>query len=105
MPAVVAPDAVVVVLLLAGTGFVWIKFLLPLQQSADRNGPETAPRDYALQENNAFAVLDIASQSWLDIFPCGVKEYISTDRLTGPKRSRRTSDYFSVFVKSSCAIP
>ena len=43
----------IVVLLLAGIGFVWIKFLLPLQQSADRNGPETAPRDYALQDNNA----------------------------------------------------
>jgi Protein of unknown function (DUF3604) len=46
----------IVVLLLAGIGFVWIKFLLPLQQSADTNGPETAPRDYALQDNNALTL-------------------------------------------------
>ena len=41
-----------VVLLLAATGFIWVKFLMPLQASADRNGPATAPRDYALQDNS-----------------------------------------------------
>jgi hypothetical protein len=42
----------IVVLLLAAIGFVWIKLLAPLQASADRNGPETAARDYALQNNS-----------------------------------------------------
>ena len=42
----------ILVLLLAAFGFVWVKFLGPLQASADRNGPETAPRDYALQDNS-----------------------------------------------------
>ena len=42
----------VVVLLLVASGFVWVKFLLPLQASADKNGPETAARDYALQDNS-----------------------------------------------------
>ena len=34
----------VVILLLAAIGFVWVKFLMSLQASADRNGPETAAR-------------------------------------------------------------
>ncbi|MBT7720285.1 MAG: DUF3604 domain-containing protein, partial [Halieaceae bacterium] len=42
----------IVVLLLAAIGFVWIKFLIPLQASADKNGPETAAREYALQDNS-----------------------------------------------------
>ena len=48
----------IVVLLLAGIGFIWIKFLLPLQQSADRNGPETAARDYALQDDSRLTLPD-----------------------------------------------
>jgi Protein of unknown function (DUF3604) len=42
----------IVVLLLAATGFVWVKFLMPLQASADKNGPATAARDYALQDDS-----------------------------------------------------
>ena len=42
----------ILVLLLAAFGFVWVKFLGPLQASADRNGPATAARDYALQDNS-----------------------------------------------------
>jgi hypothetical protein len=42
----------VVVLLLAAVGFVWVKWVMPLQASADRNGPATAARDYALQDNS-----------------------------------------------------
>jgi hypothetical protein len=42
----------IVILLLTAIGFVWVKFLLPLQASADRNGPATAPRDYALQDDS-----------------------------------------------------
>ena len=41
-----------VVLVVAGTGFIAIKFLIPLQASADRNGPDTAPRDYAMQDDS-----------------------------------------------------
>jgi hypothetical protein len=41
-----------IVLLLAAAGFVWFKLLMPLQASADRNGPGTAARDYALQDNS-----------------------------------------------------
>ena len=41
----------ILVLLLAAFGFVWVKLLMPLQDSADRNGPATAARDYALQDN------------------------------------------------------
>ncbi|MDH5171917.1 MAG: DUF3604 domain-containing protein [Gammaproteobacteria bacterium] len=48
----------IVVLLLVGIGFIWIKFLLPLQQSADRNGPETAARDYALQDDSRLTLPD-----------------------------------------------
>ena len=42
----------VVVLLLAAFGFVWVKLLMPLQASADKNGPDTAARDYALQDDS-----------------------------------------------------
>ena len=41
-----------IVLLLAAAGFVWFKLLQPLQTSADRNRPETAPREYALKDNS-----------------------------------------------------
>ena len=40
------------VLLLAGAGYIAIKLLIPLQASADRNGPDTAPRDYAMQDDS-----------------------------------------------------
>jgi hypothetical protein len=42
----------VVVLMLMAIGFVWVKLLMPLQASADKNGPETAARDYALQDDS-----------------------------------------------------
>ncbi len=42
----------IVVLLLAAIDFVWVKLLMPLQASADKNGPDTAARDYALQDNS-----------------------------------------------------
>ena len=42
----------VVALLLVIVGFLWVKLLMPLQASADKNGPETAARDYALQDNS-----------------------------------------------------
>lgn len=42
----------VLILLMAATGYVWVKFIMPLQASADRFGPGTAPRDYALQEDS-----------------------------------------------------
>lgn len=41
-----------VVLLLVAIGFVWVKWVGPLQASADRNGPDTAARDYALQDDS-----------------------------------------------------
>ncbi len=41
-----------VVLLLAGIGFVWVKFIGPLQEGADKYGPATAPRDAALQDDS-----------------------------------------------------
>ncbi|MEH6588462.1 MAG: DUF3604 domain-containing protein, partial [Halioglobus sp.] len=42
----------VVVLLLLAIGFVWVKLVIPLQASADKFGPETAARDYAVQDNS-----------------------------------------------------
>ena len=42
----------IVVLLLAIAGLIWIKLIMPLQASADKNGPETAARDYALQDDS-----------------------------------------------------
>ena len=42
----------IVVLLLVVAGYTWVKLLFPLQASADKNGPATAPRDYALQDNS-----------------------------------------------------
>ena len=41
-----------VILLLAVVGFVWVKLLIPFQASADQNGPDTAARDYALQDDS-----------------------------------------------------
>lgn len=41
----------VLVLLLAVIAYVWFTLIAPLQTSADRNGPDTAARDYALQDN------------------------------------------------------
>jgi hypothetical protein len=40
------------VVLLVATGFVWVKFIGPLQDGADRFGPATAPRDAALQDDS-----------------------------------------------------
>lgn len=42
----------VLLLLLVAIGFVVFRFVLPLQAIADRVGPDTAPRDYALQDNS-----------------------------------------------------
>ena len=42
----------IVVLLLAVAGLIWIKLIIPLQASADKNGPATAARDYALQDDS-----------------------------------------------------
>lgn len=42
----------VLILLLAMGGFVWVKFIGPLQEGADRFGPATAPRDAALQDDS-----------------------------------------------------
>lgn len=42
----------VIVLLPMAIGYIWIKFVFPLQASADRNGPDTAGRDYALQDDS-----------------------------------------------------
>ena len=46
----------IVVLLLAAVGFVTVKFLLPIQASADKFGPDTAARDYALQDDSKVAL-------------------------------------------------
>jgi len=42
----------IAILLLVAVGYALIKFVLPLQASADKNGPDTAARDYALQDNS-----------------------------------------------------
>lgn len=42
----------IVVVLLIFIGFFWVKILIPLQASADKNGPDTAAREYALQDNS-----------------------------------------------------
>lgn len=42
----------IVVLLVAGMGFVWVKWLLPVQVAGDKFGPDTAARDYALQDDS-----------------------------------------------------
>ena len=39
------------VLLLVVIGLVWVRFVIPLQEAADKFGPGTAERDYALQDN------------------------------------------------------
>jgi hypothetical protein len=41
-----------VVLLLAAIGFAWVKWLLPIQITLDKFGPDTAARDYALQDDS-----------------------------------------------------
>lgn len=43
---------VITVILLISLGVITTRVLLPLQASADRNGPNTAARDYALQDIN-----------------------------------------------------
>jgi hypothetical protein len=40
------------VILFLGLGYITVKVLLPLQASADKHGPDTAARDYALQDNS-----------------------------------------------------
>lgn len=42
----------IIVLLLAAAGFVTVKFILPIEASADKFGPDTAARDYALQDDS-----------------------------------------------------
>ncbi len=43
---------VILVLLLAAAGLFWVKVLVPMQASADKNGPDTAARDFLLQDNS-----------------------------------------------------
>ncbi len=45
----------IVVLLLAAIGFIWIKWLMPIQVAGDKFGPDTAARDYALQDDSRVA--------------------------------------------------
>lgn len=47
---------VMAILLLGAFSIVWIKIIAPLQASADRFGPETAARDYALQDNSRIQI-------------------------------------------------
>lgn len=42
----------VLVLLFVAFGFLWVKVLGPLQATAERSGPGTAARDYALQDDS-----------------------------------------------------
>lgn len=39
-------------ILLIGFAYLWIKYIGPLRAAADRAGPKTAPRDYAYQDNS-----------------------------------------------------
>lgn len=41
-----------IVLLFAALGFVWVKFIQPVQEAGETLGPDTAARDYALQDNS-----------------------------------------------------
>lgn len=45
-----------VVLLLAAVGFVWVKFIQPIQEAGDKFGPDTAARDLALQDDSKVAL-------------------------------------------------
>jgi hypothetical protein len=47
---------VITVVLLISLGVITTRVLLPLQASAERNGPGTAARDFALQDNNRLAL-------------------------------------------------
>jgi len=81
----------VLVLLLAGIGFVWFKFGMPMQARLDKVTPDTAARDYALQDESkvtlpcCFLVLALSVWwlikrtdylslfvSWEGCQPCGV---------------------------------
>ena len=42
----------ILILLLAVGGVVWFKVLMPLEVAADKFGPDTAARDYALQDDS-----------------------------------------------------
>ncbi|MEH6552362.1 MAG: DUF3604 domain-containing protein [Pseudomonadales bacterium] len=42
----------IVILVLAAIGYIWFTLWMPLEASADKNGPDTAARDYALQDNS-----------------------------------------------------
>lgn len=54
----------VVVLLLAVVGYVTVKFVLPLQAGADKSGPDTAPRDYALQDDSKITLPAVQTASY-----------------------------------------
>jgi len=43
---------VVVILVLAAIGYIWVKYVMPFQAAAEKFGPEAAARDYALQDNS-----------------------------------------------------
>ena len=44
------------VLLLVAVGLVWVRFVIPLQEAADKFGPETAGRDYAFQDDGKLSL-------------------------------------------------
>jgi hypothetical protein len=42
----------IVVLLLVAIGFVWVKYVMPLQAASEKFSPEAEARDYVLQDNS-----------------------------------------------------
>ena len=50
-----------------------------------------------LQENNAFAVLDIASETWVDIYSCGVKDFASSNRLDASDKDGCNHSFFRIY--------
>ena len=65
----------IVALLLITIGFVWVKYVIPLQSAADRFGPDSVARDYALQDDGRVTAPTAAPAAYAELHDPDMRRY------------------------------
>lgn len=65
----------IVALLLIAIGFVWVKYVIPLQSAADRFGPDSVARDYALQDDGRVTAPTAAPAAYAELHDPDMRLY------------------------------
>ena len=65
----------IVALLLIAIGFVWVKYVIPLQSAADRFGPDSVARDYALQDDSRVTAPTAAPAAYAELHDPDMRLY------------------------------